>query len=127
LVNSLTYVGNTPDSGSSGRITPLLTGLEFQQRWGHATLAGEPLYLRGHGAYTRYDDFGFFPESTLGTLGQTRADVNDEWELGVALNSGEKPLRLWFLSWEQLGIAYRFNTEHDIKGIGFTFRALFDR
>lgn len=126
LINTLYYIGYTPDTGSSGAITPLMTGLEIQHRFGDTTLGGDPLYLRWHAAYTRYYDFEFSDE-VVEVLGRTRTDVTDEWELGVALYKADRPLQLWFLKWDQIGVAYRFNVAHDIEAFNITFRALFDR
>ncbi len=126
LINSIFYVGYTPESGPSGAISPFMTGLEIEQRFGDATLGGDPLYLRWHGAYTRYHDFEFAAQE-VERFGRTRNDVKDEWELGVALRKADRPLALWFLEWDQVGLAYRFNTQHNIKALSITFRALFDR
>jgi hypothetical protein len=123
LINSVYYVGYTPDSGPSGAISPVMTGLEIDQRFGDVAFGGDAVFLRWHGAYTRFHEFDLSPES----FGRTRLDVQDEWELGVALHKADKPLEFWFLKWDQIGIAYRFNTEHSIKALNITFRALFDR
>ncbi len=126
LVNSLYYVGYTSETGSSGAITPFMTGVEARQRFGELTLGGDPLYLRWHAAYTRYADFEY-ADDAVRVLGRTQTNIDDDWELGVALHKADKPLELWFLHWDQIGLAYRFNDDHSIRALTITFRALFDR
>jgi len=126
LVNSLYYVGYTPETGSAGAITPFMTGIEARQRFGELTLGGDPLYLRWHAAYTRYADFEY-SDDAVQVLGRTQTDIDEDWELGVALHKADKPLELWFLRWDQVGLAYRFNRDHSIQALTITFRALFDR
>ena len=126
LVNSLYYVGYTPETGGAGAITPFMTGIEARQRFGEVTLGGDPLYLRWHAAYTYYADFEYSNDA-LHVFGSTQTDIDEEWELGVALYKADKPLELWFLRWDQIGLAYRFNADHSIRGLTITFRALFDR
>jgi hypothetical protein len=126
LVNSLYYVGYTPETGSSGAITPFMTGIEARQRFGTHTLGGDPLYLRWHIAHTRYADFEYSSDAVQ-TLGRTQTDIDEDWEIGVALHKADKPLRLWLLKWDQIGLAYRFNSDRSIRALTITFSALFDR
>jgi hypothetical protein len=126
LINSISYVAYTAEAGSAGAIIPFMTGIESEHRAGELSLGGDPLYLRWHAAYTRYFDFEY-SDDAVQVFGRTQTDVDDEWELGVALHKGDKPLELGFLKWDQIGLGYRFNSDHTIHGLTITFRALFDR
>ena len=126
LINSVFYVGYTSETGSTGAITPVVTGIEWEQRAGELSLGGDPLYLRWHAAYTRYFDFEY-SDDAIQVLRRTQTNVDDEWELGVALHKADKPLELGFLRWDQIGLGFHFNSDHTVRGLTITFRALFDR
>lgn len=123
LINSLFYAHYSPRSGSSGRMTPLVTGFEFRQPLPKKSLGGDPLNLIWHVAVRRYNDFDFAFES----VAPKSAELEQEWELGAAFSKGDRPIRLWRLRWDQIGIAYRVSHEGSLTGIGITFRGLFDR
>jgi hypothetical protein len=123
LVNALTYVGYSATSTHSG-LVPLFTAFEFDHPLERRKIAGEPVHIHWHVAFTKYlnaIDFGLVEPS-----GPT-IRVDDEWELGVAFGTGAEPLRLWRLRWDRVGIAYRFSSGGEFEGIGLVFRSLFDR
>ena len=45
----------------------------------------------------------------------------------MAFGKGAEPLRLWRLHWNRVGIAYRFSSDGEFKGISVFFSSLFDR
>ncbi len=123
LVNTLTYVGYSADGGERSSLRPILTAMEFSQPIAKK-LGGEPVRLHWHVAYTDYlneAEFKFRRRST------PPLEVAEEWELGVAFSTGERPLRLWRLRWDRLGLAYRFSNDGELRGIGLVFSSLFDR
>ena len=63
---------------------------------------------------------------TLLEDGSTRP-ITDQWEFGVSLRRAEKRIKIWFLSFDRLGLAYRFSSSGDLKGISFIFRSVFER
>jgi hypothetical protein len=122
LINSITYVGNTPSTGPSDDFWPLTAGLEFDYPLGNYRLNNEQLYLSWHGMYTSFED----------DLDQTIEDgsiepITDQWEFGLALRKEEKPIKIWWFTFNRLGLAYRFSSSGDLKGISFVFRSVFDR
>ena len=38
----------------------------------------------------------------------------------------DKPVRMWRLSFDRLGLAYNFSTTGELRGIKFVFRSLYD-
>ena len=122
LVNAVTYVGNTPNTGPSDDFWPLMAGLEFDYPLGNHRLDNEQLYLSWHGLYTSFED----------DLDQVLEDgsiepITDQWEFGVSLRKAEKRIKIWFFSFDRLGLAYRFSSSGDLKGITFIFRSVFER
>jgi len=124
LVNSLIYVGYTPNRGPSNGVFPLSTGFEFKRPLGSKKMGGDPVFLHWHVAYTDYVDGLDFD---IGEPDRSTIDLADEWELGIAFSKGENRLRFWRLSWDRVGLAYRFSSSGDFEGISLTFRSLFDR
>ena len=122
LVNSVTYVGYKPSDGPSEDFWPLMAGLEFDYPVGNHEENGEKLHLTWHGMYTSFEDD---LDATLED-GSTRP-ITDQWEFGVALRKKGQRIKIWFLSFDRLGLAYRFSSSGDLKGISFIFRSVFER
>ncbi|NNJ65054.1 MAG: hypothetical protein HKP16_05780, partial [Xanthomonadales bacterium] len=47
------------------------------------------------------------------------------WELGLALGRGSKGIKLWFLTFEHIGLAYRFSSDGRYRAITVNFRSPF--
>jgi hypothetical protein len=122
LVNSLTYSGYTNDAHQSSRVLPLFTAFEFDRPI-EKKIGGDPVHLYWHVGYTDY----LKHEPLLLGSGVGSIDVEDEWEAGMAFGKGAEPLRLWRLHWNRVGIAYRFSSDREFKGISIFFSSLFDR
>lgn len=122
LINSASFVGYTPDDGPSERFFPLTTALELSH--GMASLAGgeDELRLHWHAAFTHYHD-----DLELGRAEGGAETVSEQWEAGLAFSRRERPIRLLWLSFERLGLAYRFNSSQDLQGVALVFRSLFDQ
>ena len=127
IVNALTYSGYTDAKSASGvhtssRVLPLLTALEFDRPI-EKKLSGEPVHLYWTFGYTNYlaDE-----PLLLGSLVNT-AHIDDEWEIGMAFSRGKEPFKLWRFSWNRIGLAYRFSSDHRFQGISLTFSSIFDR
>ena len=105
LLNSVTYVGHKPSIGPSD---------DFK-------LGGEQVLLSWHAMYTTFED----------DLEQLIDDnqsvpITDQWEFGASIRKDDNPIKIWWLSFDRLGLAYRFSTSGDFKGISFVFRSIFD-
>jgi hypothetical protein len=121
LLNSLGYVGYSPNSGPSDYFWPLMIGLQFEYSPAKFKLGGDPTLLTLHLTYTSLErDLEFIVE------GPTRDAISDQWELALALGKKDKPLKIWFMSFDRLGIGYRRSTNGDLRGITFVFRSVFD-
>ena len=127
IVNALTYSGYTDAKSASGvhtssRVLPLLTALEFDRPI-EKKLSGEPVHLYWTFGYTNYlADEPLLLRSLVNT-----AHIDDEWEIGMAFSRGKEPFKLWRFSWNRIGLAYRFSSDHRFQGISLTFSSIFDR
>jgi hypothetical protein len=122
LINSVTYVGNTPNRGPSDDFWPLMAGLEFDYPLGDYQLDNEQLFLSWHGMYTSFED----------DLDQLLQDgsikpITDQWEFGLSFHKKDKPIKIWWFKFDRLGLAYRFSSSGDLKGISFVLRSVFER
>jgi hypothetical protein len=125
LINALSDVGYSSDSGRRENVLPLLTGVEFERALANIRLGGEQVHLHWHVAYTSYlDEIKWLPitRSTLPPVA-----IEDEWEIGVAFSRGTEPLRWWLLQWDRVGIAYRFSSNGHFEAVSLVFGSLYDR
>jgi len=83
---------------------------------------GEQLILTWHGMYTTF-------ENNLDMVLEDNSiePITDQWEFGLSLRKKEKRIKIWWLSFDRLGLAYRFSSSGDLKGISIVFRSVFDR
>ena len=122
LVNSIAYVGYSPSEGRSESFLPLMAGLEFTYPLGKKKLDGKQLMLGWHGMYTRYkEDLDFALDDLL------TSQITDQWEFGLSLRKQDSRIKIWWFSFDRLGLAYRFSSSGDLKGISFVFRSVFER
>ncbi len=125
LVNSVSYVGYTPNRGESEYFVPIMAGLEFEYPFGERKLDDEQLMLSWHGMYTSFEyDLDFILDD--GPLASSDP-ITDQWEFGISLHKQSSPIQIWFLKFDRLGLAYRFSSSGDLKGISFVLRSMFDR
>jgi hypothetical protein len=121
LLNSVTYVGHTPSNGPSDDFWPLMAALEFDYPLGQRKLGGEQVFLSWHGMYTTF-------ENRLQNLldDGSSVQITDQWEFGLSIRKENERIKIWWLHFDRLGLAYRFSTAGDFKGISFVFRSIFD-
>ena len=122
LLNSIGYIGYTPNEGASSDAVPVMAGLETGWTLDSPGDGAAPYRLDGHLIYTSYlDDLEFI-------FGSGRAtEVGEEWELGLALHRGTMPLKLWHFEFDQVGLAYRANGGGEFRGVSLQFRSVFER
>ena len=53
--------------------------------------------------------------------------ITDQWEFGLSFRKEEKRIKIWWFSFDRLGLAYRLSSSGELKGISFVFRSVFDR
>ena len=47
--------------------------------------------------------------------------------IGLALALRDRPIRIWFLEFERMGLSYRFSSDGRFKAITVNVRSLFTR
>ena len=122
LVNSFGYVGYTSNLGPSEEFWPLMAGLEFDLPFGDYRVDDEPLLISWHGLYTTFEN-----DLNLDIIGSSRAAITDQWEFGLSLRKETSPIKITWFSFDRLGLAYRFSSAGELKGISLVFNSAFDR
>lgn len=123
LLNSIAYVGYTPNKGTAEGFWPWMIGLEFNYPLGKVEAKEGSWILHWHGTYTSYEnDLDFVSPD-----GSDVKPITDQWELGIAFRRKDKRIPIWFMSFDRLGLAYRTSSDGELRGIAFIFRSVFDR
>jgi len=120
LLNSLYYAGHNPDEGQSDDLVSAMAGAEIRHPLSWYDSAGHQLNLDAHLTYTKLLDQAEFPSPR-----SLSANVNDLWEIGLALRRSGKPLRIWFIEFEHIGLAYQWSSDGDYRAITFNFHSPF--
>ena len=122
LVNSVAYVGYTPSEGSAADFWLLMAGLEFDYPLGDRKAGGEQYFLSWHGMYTTFGD-----DLNLDFIVGVSDPITDQWELGFSVHKGESRFEMGWFRFDRLGLAYRFSSTGNLKGISLVFKSAFDR
>lgn len=114
-------VGYEPNRGESDDFEFAAAGVEFGYPvdW-FGSGDGQPM-LYWHLTYTEFLD-----EIEVRTGLEEFDSVANYWQAGIALGKREKPVRIWRLSFDRLGLAYNLSTTGELRGIKFVFRSLYD-
>ncbi len=122
LVNAFGYVGYSSNLGQSEDFWPLMAGLEFDYPLADYQLDDEQLLISWHGLYTTFEN-----DLNLDIVGGSQATITDQWEFGLSLRKETSPIKITWFSFDRLGLAYRFSSSGELKGINLVLSAAFDR
>ena len=97
-----------------------MTGLEFNQPMRKWTLGGDPVWLNWHLTYNyMFDNLNFHVDE------ENVVSIRDTWELGLALGKGGKGVKLWFITFEHVGLSFKWSSNGKYKAIAFNLRSPF--
>jgi hypothetical protein len=120
LLNGFIVYGFTPKDGVSQDFSEVLTGLECDIPLGNLQWQDEPLYLKTHIVNRYYlDNLNFLYELN------EPPELSWQWELGISLSKKKSKIKLWFLRFERIGVAYVY--ARDARGINFYTMSTFKR
>lgn len=127
LIAALEHIGFNTDRDRNGRLLPLSLAVEYEvdiPAW--ASDAG-PTSLITHVAATHYLD-----DLSIDAVEELSSTIQNDLEVGIAVRPAGG-FRLWKLSWERIGIAYRRGQgedgdgESDFEGFRVFFQSMFDQ
>jgi len=120
LLNGIYYAGYRPEFEGRGHYGALMAGFELNQPLDRLQLQGDTLDLNWHLTYHWYfDRLNFHSDA------DKFASFRDQWELGLAIGKRDQPLDLGFMSFEQIGLAYRWSSDGHFNAITVNFRSPF--
>ena len=120
LLNAVYYAGYKPETENRGRYGSVMGGLEFAHLLGRLQLGGDPLWLSWHVTYNYlFDKINF-------EIDDDRVEsVQDQWEIGLALGKGKKPIKVWFMNFEHIGLSYKSSSNGQYRAISLNLRSPF--
>ena len=120
LLNAIYYAGYKPEFEERGRYGSIMTGLEFNQPLGNLEFGGEPVWLNWHVTYNYlFDRLNFHIED------DRTESIRDQWEIGVALARNNRNVKIWFMSFEHIGLSFKWSSNGHYKAISVNLRSPF--
>ncbi len=121
LIFNYGIVGYEPNRGESDEFEFAAAGLEFGYPVNWFSSGESQTMLHWTVSYTDFlDDI----EVRDGT--EEFDSVANYWQVGIALGRRDKPVSIWRLNFDRLGLAYNFSTTGELRGVKFVFRSLYE-
>lgn len=121
LLFDIGFVGYEPNSGEADDFTFAAAGAEFAYPVSWFSAPDSQTMLYWHASYT-----DFLDEVEFQTGINEFDSVANFWHVGAALGKRDKPIRIWFLNFDRLGLGYNFSTTGELRGVKFIFRSLYE-
>ena len=121
LVAAAGVVAFDANTGVDDSFTYATLAAEFTQPLRRFSSKDSEVLLHWHLAYTQFPNRPKAP----GRLGQLD-EISNYWQVGLAYARKGEEIRLWFLTFERLGLACDISPSSDLRGIKFVFRSLYD-
>jgi len=112
VLNALYRAGYHDESGDQSSLTLAMAGAEFRHPLQTALAGRDDLQLNWHLTYS-----WLFDEAEFGLKSGFSQSVDDQWELGIALAPRKRSFKVWFLTFEQLGLAFRSSSDGTYRAI----------
>lgn len=122
LFGQVFVAGYDAKHGHNDKFTGTLAGLDFSYPIGSAPGASTAFKLNWDIGYRWYENDPKFMRTASDPV-----SIQDNWEIGLALARQDGPFKLWFMSFEQLGLVYRFDGDGSFKSISVNVRMPFTR
>jgi len=120
LLNGIYYAGYKPEFEDRGGYASIMAGLEFNQPMGRFKLGGDQVFLNWHVTYNYLIDRLNFH------VDEDRVEsIDDQWEIGLALGKGSQGVKIWFITFEHVGLSYKWSSNGHFKAISFNLRSPF--
>jgi len=114
-------VGYEPNRGESDEFEFAAAGLEFGYPVSWFSSADSQTILYWTLSYT-----DFLDDIEVRDGVEEFDSIGNYWQAGIALGRRDKPVRIWRLNFDRLGLAYNYSASGELRGIKFVFRSLYD-
>lgn len=120
VLNAINYAGYKPEYKKRGRFGSVMAGLEFSRPLNKLEFRGEPLWLNSYVTYNYlFDKLNFH-------VGDDRTEsIRDQWEIGLALGNSSNKMKIWFMTFEHIGLSYKTSSNGVFKAISVNLRSPF--
>jgi hypothetical protein len=121
LLNTISYVGYSPEKDKQEDMVPLMIGLDFSYPLSeNLTLGGDALNFNWHATYTYYEkDMDFVVQR------QTIESVKEAWEVGFSIAKQGKRIDFWRFSLDRIGLGFQ-ESAAGVRGVKLYFRSVFE-
>jgi len=121
LIGAAGIVGYDANRGNDDSFTYAAIGTEFAYPVPWFSSGGSQTLLYWHLLYTDFLD-------RLEVQGRSNQleEITNYWQAGFAFGRRDEPIKLWFLRFERLGLAYDISPSGQLRGLKFVFRSLYD-
>jgi hypothetical protein len=120
FLSGVYYAGYKPEFEDRGKYGSVMAGLEFNQPLRSFRLDNDPLYLNWHLTYN-----WFFDRLNFHVDEDRVESFRDQWELGLALGKRDARMKIWFMSFEHIGLGFRWSSNGQFNAITVNFRSPF--
>jgi len=121
LIGAAGIVGYDANRGNDDSFTYAAIGTEFAYPVPWFSSSGSQTLFYWHLLYTDFLD----RMEVQGRSNQLE-EITNYWQAGFAFGRRDEPIKLWFLRFERLGLAYDISPSGQLRGLKFVFRSLYD-
>ena len=115
------WAGHTPDVGNSDSFRYLSTTVERGHATGWQTKGGDKINLHWQIGYTDFLDSLAFENQATNAI-----SVGNYWQVAASVANAERPIRIWRLKFDRLGLGYNFSPSGEHRAIRLIFRSSYD-
>lgn len=120
LLGEAYFAGYGPEYDNRGHYSAVMAGIEWEQALGRLQPDGDPLYLDWHLTYEWFFDPLKFH------VDRNRVEtIRDQWELGLALGKGDERFQFGFMSFDHIGLGFRWSSNGKFDAIVLNFSSPF--
>jgi len=121
LLTRIGATGYEPNIGDSDNFSyaSLFAEFDYPVKW--MTTPDSQTMLYWHLGY-----MGFIDDIEFSTESLQSDSVGSFWQLGLAMGKREEPIKIWFMKFDRLGLAYKHSDSGRLKGINIIFSSLYD-
>jgi hypothetical protein len=121
LIGAAGLVGYDANRGSDDSFTYAAIGAEFAYPVSWFSSSDSQTLFYWHLLYT-----DFLNRMEVEGRSTQPEEITNYWQAGFAFGKREKPIKLWFFSFDRLGLAYDISPSGKLRGLKFVFRSLYD-
>ncbi len=116
------HAGYNPNDARRGGLGGFGLAVDFRHPISWRAMDDGPLDVTWDLTYRWYGD-----ELTFRGSERQQVSIGDEWRVSLALARRDRPMRLWFIPFDQLGLGYRISSDGAFRGITLNVSGPLDR